>query len=73
VIDHILDYAEQINAYKECFELMESNDQVNFYGKKEVEGIYSSIKDICTIAGAYYQFDPDIRDKFNFYHVLRRL
>lgn len=73
VIEHILEYATQINSYKECFELMESNDHVNIYGKKEVEEIYSGIKDICTIAGAYYQFDPDVRDKFNFYHVLRNL
>lgn len=73
IIDHILDFAEQINAYKECFELMKGNNEVNVYGKKDIDEIYNSIKDICRIAGAYYQFDPDVREKFNFYRVLRNL
>ncbi|MBN2775810.1 MAG: hypothetical protein JXR31_16260 [Prolixibacteraceae bacterium] len=73
VIDHILDFAEQVNSHKECIDLMESNDGVNRYGEKEIEEIYTAIKDICRICVAYYQYDPQIRDKFNFYRVLRNL
>ncbi len=73
LLERILEYAKEINAYKDCFELMESNYGVNTYGKKEVEEIYGTIKDICRISIAYYQYDPVNRDKFNFYRVLRNL
>ena len=62
-----------MNSFKDCFDLMESNDGINQYGEKEVKGIYSTIKDICRISTAYYQFDPAVRDKFNYYRVLSTL
>ncbi|NQU88062.1 MAG: hypothetical protein HQ541_20125 [Mariniphaga sp.] len=73
VVDHILDFAGEMNSYKECLELMESNEGVNKYGEKEIEEIYTTVKDICRITVAYYQYDPATRDKFNFYRVLRNL
>lgn len=73
VISHILDFGEQMNSFKECFDLMESREGINHYGEKEVQGIYKTIKDICRISTAYYQFDPAVRDKFNYYRVLSTL
>lgn len=69
----ILSAADQIENYQECFELLEGERELNTYGQKEVAEIYSTIKDICRIAGAYYQFDPQQRAKFNFYKVMVNL
>lgn len=73
IFDKILDYTGQIKAYKECFEDLESENDLNAYGQKEVAQIYVTIKDICRIVVAYYQFDPIKRDEFNFYKVMRNL
>lgn len=66
----ILDYAQQIQAFKHCFEMLESDAILNVYEQKEVLKIYNTIKDICTIASAYYDFDLVKRNSFSFYKVL---
>ncbi len=73
IFDKILASAEKICEFKECFEALESDANLNTYGQKEVVQIYSTIQDICRIAIAYYQFDPLKRDEFNFYKVLVNL
>ncbi len=70
VFDKILNSAKQIKQFKECFEVLEGDAELNTYGQKEVAQIYSTIQDICRIAIAYFQFDPKKRDEFNFYKVL---
>jgi hypothetical protein len=65
--------AIQIEEYKCCFEALESDNELNTYGLKEVAEIYQTIQDICRIAVAYYQFDPIKRDEFNFYKVMVNL
>lgn len=73
IFDKIEEYTSQVKEYKKCFEALEGKNDLNKYGQKEVEEIYSTIRDICRIAIAYYQFDPIKRDSFNFYKVLRNL
>lgn len=73
LFNKILESARQITEYKECFENLESENELSNYGQKEVAEIYQTIQDICRIAVAYYQFDPEMRDKFNFYKVLVNL
>jgi len=69
----ILESANQITEYKDCFESLEGENEISTYGQKEVAEIYQTVQDICRIAVAYYQFDPESRDKFNFYKVLVNL
>jgi len=69
----ILDCAEHIKNFKDCFEALEGDTHLNSYGQKEVAEIYTTTKDICRIAIAYYQFDPIKRDAFNFYKTLVNL
>ncbi len=69
----ILESAKQIKEYKDCFETLESENELSTYAQKEVAEIYQTIQDICRIAVAYYQFDPEKRDLFNFYKVLVNL
>jgi hypothetical protein len=66
----ILDFASQIQKFKHCFEVLESDAVLNVYEQKEVNQIYETIKDICTIAAAYYDFDPEKRNQFSFYKVV---
>ena len=73
LFDKILNAADQIENYQECFEMLEGERELNTYGQKEVAEIYQTIQDICRIAIAYYQFDPIQRDKFNFYKVMVNL
>jgi len=73
IIGHILEYAAQVNNFKDCFETMENHENINKVAIKEIEKINSAIKDICRIPVAYYQFEPPKRDEFNFYCVLRNL
>lgn len=73
VIDKILNCAQQITKFTECFEALEGDANLNSYGQKEVKEIYDTIQDISRIAMAYYQFDPVKRDLFNFYKVLVNL
>ena len=49
----------KINEFEDCFIALEGDAHLNTYGKKEVAEIYSTIQDICRIAIAYYQFDPN--------------
>lgn len=73
LFEKIIDCSIRVENFGECFECMESDAELNVYGKKEVSEIYTTIQDICRIAMAYYQFDPVKRDQFNFYKVLVNL
>jgi hypothetical protein len=73
LFDKILSCSSKIKEFKGCFEALEGAAELNTYGQKEVAQIYSTIRDICRIAIAYYQFDPIKRDEFNFYKVLVNL
>jgi uncharacterized protein YlzI (FlbEa/FlbD family) len=73
VIDKILNCAQEITRFTECFEALEGDAQLNSYAYKEVSEIYITIQDISRIAMAYYQYDPVKRDMFNFYKVLSNL
>lgn len=69
----ILNSATEIKQFEAWFEAMESDAEINNYGKKEISEIYKTIQDICRIAIAYYQFDPVKRDNFNYYKTLIHL
>ena len=73
LFDKILRSAEEIKQFEECFLALEGDADINSYGQKEISEIYSTIKDICRIAIAYFQFDPIKRDAFNFYKTLVNL
>lgn len=73
LLHKIFETAKQIEEYKCCFEALESENELNTYAQKEVAEIYETIQDICRIATAYYQFDPMLRDEFNFYKVMVNL
>ncbi len=73
LFDKILTCANRVNEFEDCFIALEGDTDLDNYGKKEVSRIYEAIQDICRIAIAYYQFDPIMRDKFNYYKVLVNL
>lgn len=73
VIANILQCARNIKNFSHCFEALESEQDLNSHGQREVGEIYTTIEDICRIAMAYYQFDPVKRDDFNFYKTLVNL
>jgi len=73
LFDKILSCASQVNEFEDCFIALDSDAELDTYGKKEVAQIYETIQDICRVAIAYYQFDPNMRSQFNYYKVLVNL
>ena len=73
LFEKILVAAEKIEEYKYCLESLVEESELQSEARQEVTGIYQTIQDICSIAGAYFQFDPVKRDKFNFYKVMIKL
>lgn len=73
IFEKIMDSAVKIRQYEECFEALEGDAEINTYGQKEISAIYKTVRGICRIAVAYYQFDPIKRDEFNFYKTLVNL
>ena len=73
LFNKVLVCANKANEFKDCFLALEGDVNINNYGKKEVAEIYSTIQDICRVAIAYYQFDPEMRCKFSYYKVLVNL
>lgn len=73
LIDKVCMAAEKIEDYRCCMESLISESNLKTDAQQEITGIYETIRDICTIARAYYQFDPVKRDKFDFYKVMVKL
>ncbi|MGQ8338181.1 hypothetical protein ACUNWD_16635 [Sunxiuqinia sp. A32] len=73
LIDRICSYADQIKEFQSCFDLINHSTLLTKEGKKEVQEIFTIIKDICRVATAYYMFDPLKRDQFCFFRVMINL
>ena len=73
LLTRLLSYKEKLAELKNCFDIAQGKDQLGAELKHEINVIYTEVKDICRIANAYYEFDPVMRDKFNFYKVMIKL
>ncbi|MDP2338678.1 MAG: hypothetical protein Q8N05_19960 [Bacteroidota bacterium] len=73
LLNRLLTYKEKLAELKNCFDISSGRDQLSAELKKEINAIYSEVKDICRIVNAYYSFDPVQRDKYNFYKVMINL
>ena len=73
LLDRLMTYKEKLSELKNCFDIAHGEDQLEAELKKEINSIYSEIKDICRIVNAYYEFDPVQHDRFRFYHVMINL
>ncbi|HEX7583734.1 MAG TPA: hypothetical protein VF373_03520 [Prolixibacteraceae bacterium] len=73
LLTRLLAYKEKLAELKNCFDISHGNDQLGAELKREINSIYSEVKDICRVANAYYEFDPVQRDRFNFYKVMINL
>lgn len=73
LLTRLMGYKEKLAELKNCFDISHGEDQLSAELKREINAIYSEVKDICRIAHAYYEFDPIQRDKFYFYKVMINL
>lgn len=73
LLNRLIGYKEKLAELKNCFDISHGKDQLGAELKREINTIYSEIKDICRIVHAYYEFDPVQRDKFYFYKVMINL
>ena len=73
IVDRIAADARSALQFSECFEVLNDPDALADEGRKLVEEIYMEIQDICRICTAYYHFDPNRREGFNFFKALRKL
>lgn len=70
LLTRLLTYKEKLAELKNCFDISHGQDQLDAELKREINAIYSEIKNICRIVTAYYEFDPAQRDRFCFYKVM---
>jgi hypothetical protein len=73
IIHRLQSYSDNLDNLKHCFDILTESDDLCAEAKKELNEVYSQIKDICRVAIAYYQFDPSRRDQFSFYKVMIKL
>ena len=73
LIIRLMAYKEKLAELKNCFDISHGSDLLSAELKREINAIYSEVKDICRIANAYYEFDPVQRDRFCFYKVMIKL
>jgi hypothetical protein len=73
LLNRLMNYKEKLVDLKNCFDISHGKDQLEADLKREINVIYSEIKDICRIANVYYEFDPVQREKFTFYRVMINL
>jgi hypothetical protein len=73
LFDKILTCANRVNDFEDCFLALEGDANLDNYAKNEVARIYQTIQDICRINIAYYQSEPAMQSKFNYYKVLTNL
>jgi len=70
LLTRLLTYKEKLADLKNCFDISHGQDQLDAELKREINAIYSEIKNVCRIVNAYYEFDPVQRDRFCFYKVM---
>ncbi len=70
LLSRLLTYREKLAELRNCFDILHGKDELSAELKREINAIYSEVKDICRIANAYYEFDPGQRDRFCFYKVM---
>jgi hypothetical protein len=70
LLSRLLSYREKLAELRNCFDILHGKDELSAELKREINAIYSEVKDICRIANAYYEFDPGQRDRFCFYKVM---
>lgn len=70
LLNRLLSYREKLAELRNCFDILNGKNELGTELKREINSIYSEVKDICRIATAYYEFDPVQRDRFCFYKVM---
>lgn len=73
IVDRIAEDAKSLSQFRECFEVLNDPAAIDDDGRHLVEEIYREIQDICRICTAYYHFEPNKREYFNFFKALRKL
>jgi hypothetical protein len=73
IIERLLDTAGELQNFSECFSLMNENSILLPEDREAIEKLYIEVRDISRIATAYYYFDPQKREAFNFFKTLRNI
>jgi hypothetical protein len=73
IVDTLIENARQLDNFGECFAFMKDTISISPEDQEIIDKLYSDIRDICRIATAYYYFDPQKREAFNFFKALRNL
>jgi len=73
IVNRVVENAKELENFSECFTMMNDASIVPAEYKEKIEKLYSEVRDISRIATAYYYFDPQKREVFNFFKALRNL
>ncbi len=73
IVDRFLETAAEMQNFSECFSLMKESTILSPGDRERIEKLYSEVRNISRIATAYYYFDPQKREAFNFFKALRNI
>jgi hypothetical protein len=73
VLDRIVFNSQQLETFRECFDLMNNKNLMEDEYLIRIETLYRKIRDISRISTAYFYFEPLKRESFNFFKALRNL
>ncbi|HNU78922.1 MAG TPA: hypothetical protein PKM75_11210, partial [Prolixibacteraceae bacterium] len=73
IVDRITENAGELDNFSECFSLMNDSTVISSEEHQSIEKLYSEVRNISRIATAYFYFDPQKREAFNFFKTLRNM
>ncbi len=73
IVDRIEENEKKMENFTECFSLMNDTTIIPEEYQEKIEKLYSEVRDISRIATAYFYFDPQKREAFNFFKALRNM
>lgn len=73
IVDRITENAGELDNFSECFSLMNDSTVISSEEHQSIEKLYSEVRNISRIATAYFYFDPQKKEAFNFFKTLRNM
>jgi hypothetical protein len=73
ILERVIQNSLELDNFSECFSLMNDSQVISPEEGEKIERLYGEVRDISRIATAYYYFDPQKREAFNFFKALRNL
>lgn len=73
IVQRLIDNARELDNFSDCFSVINDSSIIAPEDQELIERLYAEVRDISRIATAYFYFEPQKRETFNFFKALRNL